>query len=135
LIIQGKYEDAATMFAKANATERIVEMWTDLRQFDKATKWAQSGGRTSAAVDALRVQQAELSEEVRDYKAAADMYLDGGQSERAVALLSHHSLDWTYLLIVTRRLDKCVHPSQRVCSLTFTRSFPTPSCLLVQLCL
>ena len=54
-------------------------MWTDLRQFDKATKWAQSSGRGSAAVDALRMQQAQWNEEVRDFKSAAEMYLDSGQ--------------------------------------------------------
>jgi intraflagellar transport protein 122 len=104
--MQGKYEDAASMFAKGNAVERIIEMWTDLRQFDKATKWAQTSGRSSAAVDALRVQQAEWSEEVKDYKAAAEMYLGSGQSERAVSLLCSNSQEWSYLLDVTRRLDR-----------------------------
>jgi hypothetical protein len=86
--------------------ERAVELWTDLRQFGKATKCAQTGGRSSALVDALRVQQAEWNEEVRDYKAAADMYLSSGQSERAVSLLARHSLDWSCLVSIMRKLDR-----------------------------
>ena len=108
--VQGKYDDAAALFAKAGATERAVEMWTDLRQFDKATRAAQTAGQGADAVAALRVRQAQWSEEVRDYKAAAEMYLGSGQSERAVALLARHSSDWSHLMAVTRRLDKCALP-------------------------
>jgi intraflagellar transport protein 122 len=104
--MQGKYDVASTMFIKAGEVERAVEMWTDLRQFDKATKCAQSGGHSSAAVDALRVQQAQWNEEVGDYKAAADMYLTSGQSERAISLLARHSLDWSCLIGITRKLDR-----------------------------
>ena len=106
-VLQGRYDDASSLFGKAKANERIIEMWTDLRQFDKATKWAQSSGRGSAAVDALRMQQAQWNEEVRDFKSAAEMYLDSGQGERAVALLASNLTEWTYLLDVTRRLDRC----------------------------
>lgn len=105
-VVQGRYDDAAQMLSKGGATERVIEMWTDLRQFDKATAVAQTSGRSNAAVDALRVQQAEWSEEVKDYKAAAEMYLGSGQSERAVGLLCGHSGDWPHLLEVSRRLDR-----------------------------
>ena len=106
-VVQGKYDDAAACFARANATERVIELWTDLRQFDKATSWAKSAGRGNAVVNELRAQHAQWSEEVRDYKAAAEMYLGGGHSERAVAVLAAHCTDWPYLLEVTRGLDRC----------------------------
>eukprot|EP00892_Ulva_mutabilis_P005266 jgi/Ulvmu1/3110/UM015_0150.1 len=102
---QGKYEDAAHAFAKANAADRVLELWTDLRQFDKATKWAQMIGYGNASVDALRVQQAQWNEEVRDYKAAAEVYMGSGQYEKAVNLLARNTMDWSYLLQVTRKLD------------------------------
>jgi hypothetical protein len=114
--VQGKYDDAASLFGKANAAERIIEMWTDLRQYDKATKWAQSSGRGNAAVDALRMQQAQWNEEVRDYKSAAQMYLESGQSERAVSLLAANLTEWTYLLELSRRLDRCAKYSVMYCS-------------------
>ena len=105
-MLQGKYDDAAALFSKAKAIERVIEMWTDLRQFDKATKCAQSSGRGNADVDALRMQQAQWSEEVRDYKSAAEMHLERGESERAVSLLAAHLTEWTHLLDVSRRLDR-----------------------------
>jgi hypothetical protein len=84
-----------------------MEMWSDLRQFDKVALWAQSNGKDSAAVDALRVQQAQWNEEVRDYRAAAETYLENGHNEKAVALLTKYSMDWAYLLGICRRLDRC----------------------------
>lgn len=104
--VQGKYEDAAHAFAKANAAERILEMWTDIRQFDQATKWARMVGHGDVSVDELRAQQAQWSEEVHDYKAAAEVYISSGQYEKAVTLLSQNTVDWPYLLQVTRNLDR-----------------------------
>lgn len=83
-----------------------MEMWTDLRQFDKATKWAHMVGQGDASVDALRAQQAQWSEEVRDYKAAAEVYIGSGQFEKAITLLARNTLDWSHLLQVTRKLDR-----------------------------
>ena len=94
------------MFAKAKAADRVMELWTDLRQFEKATKWAQMIGHGNASVDALRAQQAQWNEEVRDYKAAAEVYMSSGQYEKAVTLLSRNTMDWLYLLQLTRKLDR-----------------------------
>lgn len=105
-ITQGKYEDAAHAFAKAKAGDRIMEMWTDLRQFDKAKKWAQLVGQGDESVDAIQAQQAQWSEEIRDYKAAAEVYICSGEHEKAVSLLVRNTLDWSYLLQVTRKLDR-----------------------------
>lgn len=66
--MQGKYEEAAAALERAGAAEKVMELWTDLRQFDKASQWAERVGQGSASVDALRAQQALWSEEVKDYK-------------------------------------------------------------------
>lgn len=66
--MQGKYEKAAAAFERSGAAEQVMEMWTDLRQFDKASQWAERVGQGSASVDALRAQQALWSEEVKDYR-------------------------------------------------------------------
>ena len=64
--VQGKYEEAAAAYERVGAVEQAMEMWTDLRQFDKASQWAERAGQGSASVDALRAQQALWSEEVKD---------------------------------------------------------------------
>lgn len=68
--MQGKYEEAAAAFERVGAAEQVMAMWTDLRQFDKASQWAERVGQGSASVDALRAQQALWSEEVKDFRRA-----------------------------------------------------------------
>lgn len=85
-----------------------MEMWTDLRQFDKASKWATTAGKGGpGAVESLLQQQAQWNEEVRDYKAAAAMYLGAGQNDKAIAILAKHCQDWAHLLEVSRKLERC----------------------------
>ena len=40
---QGKYQEAAKLFAKADRVDKAMEMFSDLRQFDEAKKWAEAG--------------------------------------------------------------------------------------------
>jgi intraflagellar transport protein 122 len=105
--LQGRYDDAADLFSKAGATDRALEMWSDLRQFDKATKWAaQAGAGGQQAVEKLLQKQAQWNEEVRDYRAAAEMYMSTGKHDKAMLLLSKHTTDWAYLLEIARKLDR-----------------------------
>ena len=41
LAYQGKFHEAARLYAKASAPEKAMEMFSDLRQYDEARKWAQ----------------------------------------------------------------------------------------------
>lgn len=62
----------------ADAVEKALEMFSDLRQFDEAKRWADEYARTrgdSASVTELIHRQAQWSEEVRNYDAAAEMYI------------------------------------------------------------
>ena len=55
-----------------------MEMFSDLRQFDEAKKWAEEYSRTkgdNVQVQELINKQAEWSEEVKNYEAAAEMYI------------------------------------------------------------
>ena len=116
MAFQGRYQDAARLFARAGYTAKAMEMFGDLRQFDEAKQWAESfsvapaaaapgAGPDAAGTDAaapgagppagadanvqqLMRRQAEWSEEVRDYGAAADMYLKAQNHEKAIALLA-----------------------------------------------
>jgi superfamily II DNA or RNA helicase len=64
---QGRYQDAARLYTQSGAADKAMEMFSDLRQFDEAKKWAEEYGRTrgeSAQVTELINKQAEWSEEV-----------------------------------------------------------------------
>ena len=82
------------MFAKGGQPQLALEMFSDLRQFDEARAWADSqaqyGQDSSGAgtdVGSLAQQQAEWSEQVRDYRAAAEMYMKAGKVTKAVQIL------------------------------------------------
>lgn len=62
-----------------------MEMFSDLRQFDEAKKWAEEYARTkgdTASVQELINRQAEWSEQVKNYDAAAEMYIKVGGWDR-----------------------------------------------------
>ncbi|EER08105.1 WD-repeat protein, putative [Perkinsus marinus ATCC 50983] len=126
LAYEGRFHEAAVHFGQAKEYGLATEMFTDLRRWDDAKKWAdihekavQNGeidipskeqlsasenkednanlvpdGNTPGQIPkrgpstttGLMLKQAESSEEDGDLRAAADMYLQVGQKERAAAL-------------------------------------------------
>ena len=110
LAYQGRFKDAAKMFAKAQAPEKAMEMFSDLRQFDEARKWAedyasQAGSLGGRSVQDLVQRQAEWCEEVKDEKAACSMYIQARKFDKAMSLISKNG--WSEELIeIVRLLDK-----------------------------
>lgn len=64
---------------KAGLGDKALDMFTSLHQYEEAKTWAREGARTQdeagALADSLASKQAEWSEEVKDYGAAVDMYM------------------------------------------------------------
>uniref|UniRef100_A0A061R9P9 Intraflagellar transport protein 122 n=1 Tax=Tetraselmis sp. GSL018 TaxID=582737 RepID=A0A061R9P9_9CHLO len=90
---QGKYEEAAKLYAKAGAIEKAMEMFGDLKQFEAAKRWAEEYAKEkgdSTQVEDLINRQAEWSEEVNDFEAAADMYIKAKKFDRAIAIIGRH---------------------------------------------
>ncbi|MEW5316653.1 MAG: hypothetical protein WDW38_008010 [Sanguina aurantia] len=105
---QGRYQEAAKLYTTAGQVERAMEMFSDLRQFDEAKKWAEEYARTkgdTASVQELINRQAEWSEQVKNYDAAAEMYIKAKKWDRAIAILSKNSW-WEKLVGVVRALEK-----------------------------
>lgn len=110
---QGKFQDAAKLFTSAGRIERAMEMFSDLRQYDQATKWADehagmaagggANGDMSGVVDLIG-KQAEWSEETNNFEAAAEMYIKAKKYDRAIAILAKHGW-WDKLLGLVRQLD------------------------------
>ncbi len=75
---QGRYQEAARLYTQGGQMQRAMEMFADLRQYDEAKRWAEefakSGGDTGRVAELIN-RQAEWSEEVNNYEAAADMYI------------------------------------------------------------
>lgn len=61
---QGKYQEAARLYHAAGHVQRAVDMFSDLRQFDEAKKWAEKAGSQGVdvrGVEELISRQAEWS--------------------------------------------------------------------------
>lgn len=88
---QGRYQDAARYYTQAGSVDKAMEMFSDLRQFDEAKKWADEYAKTrgeTSQVQELINKQAEWSEEVKNYDAAADMYIKAKKYDKAIAILA-----------------------------------------------
>ncbi|KAF4678197.1 hypothetical protein FOL47_003259 [Perkinsus chesapeaki] len=126
LAFEGRFNEAAVLFGRAKQYHLATEMFTDLKRWEDAKKWAdlnekaiqngeikasrpdeskvpqeeldkensptedspanQTQPVASSTTMGLMIKQAESSEEDGDLRAAADMYLRVGQTERAAAI-------------------------------------------------
>ena len=102
LAYQGRYAEAAKVFERVNV-DLAIEMYTDLRDWEKAKMYAQKS--RSVDVNDLVRQQAEWSRDTADWKSAATMFADSGDYERAIQLLIDHG-GVEQLIILARKLSK-----------------------------
>mmetsp|Transcript_5353 Transcript_5353/g.11710 ORF Transcript_5353/g.11710 Transcript_5353/m.11710 type:complete len:1236 (+) Transcript_5353:188-3895(+) len=121
---QNRYQEAARLYTQAGAVDKAMEMFSDLRQFDEAKKWAEEYARTrgdNAQVQELINKQAEWSEEVKNYDAAAEMYIKAKKYDRAIAILARHAW-WDKLIQVVRAVDKSDSRCLSMCATHFRRA-------------
>lgn len=115
---QGKYQEAAKRYQRIGMTERAMQMFSDLRQFDEAKRWAESVGSSVGGgghVQELMQRQAEWSEEVNNNAQAAEMYIKLNKFERAIALLGKgNNVD--KLTELARTIDTAHAASLRACA-------------------
>ncbi|KAL3157461.1 hypothetical protein ABBQ32_011928 [Trebouxia sp. C0010 RCD-2024] len=110
LAYQGKYQEAARAYARAGSVQRAMDMFSDLRQFAEAKAWAEEWERTKASEQAplrpgamlpdrngtgtlsqaLVQKQAEWNEEMKDFQAAANMYLQAKKFDKAVTIMGRN---------------------------------------------
>jgi intraflagellar transport protein 122 len=111
LAYQGLFQEAAKTFVKARRTDKAIEMFTDLRQWEEAKKFADadaangggSSGSDLASKDLVK-KQAEWAEEVNDWRAAAEMYSAAGDHTQAIRILGERG--WHKELLEKARLLK-----------------------------
>ncbi|RLN61284.1 hypothetical protein BBJ28_00011104 [Nothophytophthora sp. Chile5] len=97
---QGKFQLAAKLFADCEEPARAIKMFTDLRMWDEAKRFATA--RQAGDVKQLVLAQARWAEDVQDWRAAAEMYAASGNVVRAGEILGEHG--WLEdLLALTRK--------------------------------
>ncbi|OHS98387.1 hypothetical protein TRFO_35234 [Tritrichomonas foetus] len=79
----GHFDNAARSWTRLGDNERAVQMYFDLRQFDKLSQFL-DGDRMKK----FAIQQAESFQAMGDLDLSAELYIAGGEALRAVTLLN-----------------------------------------------
>lgn len=98
----GNFDSAARIWTRLGENERAVQMYFDLRQFDKLKKFL-AGDRMKK----FAIQQAESFQAMGDLDLAAEMYIVGGEALKSVTLLNEANMIDS-LCEVSKKID----PSQ-----------------------
>ncbi|XP_024523366.1 intraflagellar transport protein 122 homolog isoform X2 [Selaginella moellendorffii] len=106
---QGDFEAAAQAYCESGEVDKAMEMYADLRMFEKAKALAEciqnKDQNNKANVRDIIQRQAEWTEETNDHNTAVDMYIIAGQPQKALSILAAHG-PALKLIEVSRRLNK-----------------------------
>lgn len=103
LAFQGKFTEAAKLYKKAGQEQKALTMYTDLRMFDHANEFL--GSEDSAERKLLIKKKADWAAKINEPRAAAEMYLSAGETDKAIHIIGEHG--WVDMLNdVGRKLDK-----------------------------
>ncbi|KAL4717436.1 hypothetical protein ACJJTC_000585, partial [Scirpophaga incertulas] len=98
---RGRYADAAQSFHSVGRDDRALNLYVDLRMFNKAQEYVGEG----EGFTALARRRAEWARHVNEPRAAAEMYLAAGDVRKATQLMAE-SGKRDMLIELARKLDK-----------------------------
>ncbi|CAI8013338.1 Intraflagellar transport protein 122 homolog, partial [Geodia barretti] len=121
---QSKFEEAAQLYRKAGQDQKAVEMFTDLREFEKAKQYLtpgrgrgkdRGGGVVANESRELLSKQAEWARNSNDPQAACDMYLTVGDHHKALEIMIENG--WTDRMVnLAHDVDISQEPLLRLCA-------------------
>ncbi|XP_064012186.1 intraflagellar transport protein 122 homolog isoform X1 [Pogoniulus pusillus] len=115
---QGKFQEAAKLYKRSGQERLALEMYSDLRMFDYAKDFLGSGDPKGTKM--LIKKQADWAQNIREPKAAVEMYLSAGEHMKAIEISGGHG--WVDLLIdIARRLDKAERQPLARCAFYFEK--------------
>lgn len=85
---QGKLPEAAKLFVQSGNEQIAIDMYTDLRMFEKAQELL-----SSASADTQKTlirKRADWAKSVNEPKTAAEMYVSAGDYDKAVTIMVDH---------------------------------------------
>uniref|UniRef100_A0A8C1VUG9 Intraflagellar transport protein 122 homolog n=1 Tax=Cyprinus carpio TaxID=7962 RepID=A0A8C1VUG9_CYPCA len=115
---QGKFHEAAKLYRKTGHDSRALSMYTDLRMFEYAKDFLGSADPKDTKL--LMKKQAASAKNSKEPRAAADMYLTGGEHMKAIEIIGEHG--WMDMLIdLARKLDKAEREPLSRCAVFFKK--------------
>lgn len=98
----GKFKEAARLYQKSGNNSKALAMYSDLRMFDLAQEFLKEG--SAADKKELIRRRAEWACSVHEPRAAAELLLSAGESQRAIEIVAEQG--WTDVLLdIGRRLN------------------------------
>ena len=104
----GRFDRAAEAYKEAGALQMALQMFGDLRQFDHAHAFMEKHADAHPMAQQLVMKQADWSEQMRDFGAAAHMYVRAGKHDKAVQLLVRQRA-WGDLFKISQGMEKDKH--------------------------
>eukprot|EP00035_Acanthoeca_spectabilis_P005137 m.110473 g.110473 ORF g.110473 m.110473 type:complete len:1203 (-) comp12887_c0_seq1:313-3921(-) len=87
---RGNFKKAAELFEKANSPRLAMEMYNDLRMFDKAKQYLEPGDAEGARM--LMQRQREWSKAAKDPSVMIDIFLHAGELAQAIQTMGKHKM-------------------------------------------
>ncbi|XP_065186273.1 intraflagellar transport protein 122 homolog [Sycon ciliatum] len=87
---QGRFAEASHQYEMAGEVDKAVEMYTDLRMFDKAKDVVKRNGKKSV-LNRVQRQEAEWFKTIDDPRAACDMYVAVGEYKNAINIMARQN--------------------------------------------
>lgn len=104
LAFDGKFKEAARLYQKSGHNNKALAMYSDLKMFDLAQEFLKEGEDSSDDRKELVRRRAEWACSVHEPRAAAELLLTAGETERAIEIVAEQG--WTDLLLdIGRKLN------------------------------
>lgn len=104
LAFAGKFKEAARLYQKTGHGNKALAMYSDLKMFDLAQEFIKEGEDNSEDRKELVRRRAEWACSVHEPRAAAELLLTAGETQRAIEIVAEQG--WTDLLLdIGRKLN------------------------------
>uniref|UniRef100_A0A2R9BH88 Intraflagellar transport protein 122 homolog n=1 Tax=Pan paniscus TaxID=9597 RepID=A0A2R9BH88_PANPA len=119
---QGKFHEAAKLYKRSGHENLALEMYTDLCMFEYAKDFLGSGDPKETKM--LITKQADWARNIKEPKAAVEMYISAGEHVKAIEICGDHG--WVDMLIdIARKLDKAECEPLLLCA-TYLKKLDSP---------
>uniref|UniRef100_A0A2K5URK0 Intraflagellar transport protein 122 homolog n=1 Tax=Macaca fascicularis TaxID=9541 RepID=A0A2K5URK0_MACFA len=119
---QGKFHEAAKLYKRSGHENLALEMYTDLCMFEYAKDFLGSGDPKETKM--LITKQADWARNIKEPKAAVEMYISAGEHVKAIEICGDHG--WVDMLIdIARNLDKAEREPLLLCA-TYLKKLDSP---------